>query len=144
MINRPLRPETIMTLTKVSTKIQRLAKIHFTYKETKIQNTQDMPQNEINCFQIVKLISADFGSVWWFYNVLQFCSKNSKKEGPQFLIAQSGKHSLRFIDTIILGISCWVTVCLNMFSKIRWKNWWKLIWVMFIHKYTKIELKCIM
>ena len=35
--------------------------IHFTHIQTKIhKNTQDMPQNEINCIQIIKLISADF------------------------------------------------------------------------------------
>ena len=33
-----------------------------TYKNTQ-EHTHDMPQNEINCIQIVKLISADFGSV---------------------------------------------------------------------------------
>ena len=67
-------------LTKVSTNIQRLAKIHFTHIQTKIhKNTQDMPQNEINCIQIVKLTSADFRSVWWFYNVLQFCPENSRR-----------------------------------------------------------------
>ena len=37
------------------------------------------------------------------------------------------KHCLCFIDTVILGISYWVIVCLDMFSKIRWTNWWKLI-----------------
>ena len=39
-----------------------------------------MPQNEINCIQIIKLISADFGRVWWFCIVLQFCPENSKKK----------------------------------------------------------------
>ena len=56
---------TLLGLTKVSTKIiQWLAKIHFTYKQSKIhKNTQDMPQNEISCIQIVKLISADWHRV---------------------------------------------------------------------------------
>ena len=83
------RPESIMTLTKVSTNLQTLAK-NTLYKQTKIhKNTQGMPQKETSCFHIAKLISAGFRNVWWFCNVLQFCPKNSKKEGPQFLIAQS-------------------------------------------------------
>ena len=65
--------------------VQRLAKIHFTHLQTNIhKNTQDMPQNEINCIQIIKLISADFGSVWWFCIVLQFCPENSKKKVHNF------------------------------------------------------------
>ena len=59
-----------MPLTEVSTKIHlQTDKIH--------KNIQDMPPKEINCIQIVKLISADFESFWWFCNVLQFCPKNS-------------------------------------------------------------------
>ena len=78
-----------------------------------------MPQNEINyCIQIVKLISADFGSVWCFCNALQFCPKKFQKEGPQFLIAQSENVFVCFIiDTVILGISCRVVVCLNIFCR---------------------------
>ena len=56
-----------MPLTKVSTNIQKFAQKkkekNTLYKQTKIhKNTQDMPhaQNNINCIQIVKLISADF------------------------------------------------------------------------------------
>ena len=63
-------------LTKVSTNIQRLAKIHFTHIQTKIhKNTQDMPQNEINCIQIIKLISADFGNhkIWKNYFTCWVC-----------------------------------------------------------------------
>ena len=60
--------------------IQKLAK-NTLYKTDKAhKNTQDMLQNEVNCIQIVKLISADFWSVWLFCNVLQFCPKNSKNK----------------------------------------------------------------
>ena len=78
-----------MPLTKISTKIQRLAKIHFTYKHTKMhENTQDMTQNEINCIQIVKLISADFGQCLVILQcVLTVLSKEFQKEGLEFLIA---------------------------------------------------------
>ena len=108
-----------MPLTKVATNIQWLAKIHFTYKQTKIdKNTQDMPQTEINCIQIVKLTSVDFGSVWWsamFYSFIQRIPKRKSTISNCTI----RKHFLRFIDIIILGISCWVTMCLNMFSKTR-------------------------
>ena len=50
MILRLRRPETIMPSTNVATSIQRLAKIHCTYKQTKVHSSiQDMPQSEINC-----------------------------------------------------------------------------------------------
>ena len=55
----------ILPLTKVSTNLHK--------------NTQDMLQNEVSCIHILKLISADFWSVWLFCNVLKFCLKNSKK-----------------------------------------------------------------
>ena len=42
---------------------------------------------------------------------------------------------------LILSISCWVILCLNMFEKIGGSS---MIWVMSIHKYTKIEPKCIL
>ena len=53
-----------------------------------------MPQNEINCIQILRLISAArFRKrlvVWQCSTVL---SNEFQKEGPQFLIAQSENMS---------------------------------------------------
>ena len=54
-----------------------------------------MPQNEISCIQIVKLISAAvisevFGGFAMFYSFVQ----EFQKEGPQFLITQSQHISL--------------------------------------------------
>ena len=64
-----------------------------------------MPQNEINCIQIVKLISTDFRSVWW--KVVLHCfigmSKEFQIEGPQFLIAQSEN-----IFFVLLTLKLWV------------------------------------
>ena len=51
----------------------------YTHTDKIHKNTQDMPQNEINCI-LIKLISTDCGSVWWFCTVLQFCPENSKKK----------------------------------------------------------------
>ena len=59
--------ETIMPRTKVATNIQGISKYtYISYKRTQVHvhnNTQDIPQNEIICIQIFKLISANFGSV---------------------------------------------------------------------------------
>ena len=64
MIKRPKKPEEIILLTKVSTKYKDLHTFTQYTRQTDTNTyTQDMPQNEINCIQIVKLISADFGSV---------------------------------------------------------------------------------
>ena len=82
MIKRPERPETIMPLTKVSTNKHTLTKLKTLYKTD--TSTQDMPQNEINCVQTVKLISVHFESVWLFCNVLQFCPVNSRKKVHNF------------------------------------------------------------
>ena len=82
MIKRPERPDTIMPLTKVSTNKQTLTKLKTLYKTD--TSTQDMPQNEINCIQTVKLISVHFESVWLFCNVLQFCPVNSRKKAHNF------------------------------------------------------------
>ena len=48
-----------------------------------------MPQNEINCIQIIKLISADFGLCLLVLHCFTVLSREFQKEGPQFLIAQS-------------------------------------------------------
>ena len=89
-------------------------------------NTQDMPQKEINCIQTVKLISAHFGSVWWFCNVLEFCPKNSKKEVHVISDVMSKTRKSPKIAKIMvfhyffkqklhfLAMMC-VKVCLHMF-----------------------------
>ena len=58
---------------------------HTLYKQTDT-NTQEHTRHgpEINCIQTVQVISADFGSVWWFCNVLQVCPKNSKRKVHNF------------------------------------------------------------
>ena len=78
MIKWPNGPETITPLTK---SFNRYASDTYIQTDT---STQDMPEEGINCIQTLKLISAHFGSVQSFCNVLEFCPVNSKKKVHNF------------------------------------------------------------
>ena len=81
---------------------------------------QPMQFNKIIRNQLYTDSKTDFSSSRKCLMVLQcfrVLSKEFQEEGPQNCTIR--KHFLCYIDTIILGISCWVIVCLNMFSKIR-------------------------
>ena len=111
--------------------------------QTNNNNTQDMPpKTKSFVFRYPNWflsISKMFNGFALFYSFVQRILKSRSI----ISYCTVRKHFLCFINTLILGISCWViivSVCLNMFSKICWKDW-----VMFIHKYryTEIELKSI-
>ena len=91
-------PESIVPLAKVSTNIHTKTCKKYTLqkskKYTRIHRTS--PKMKPICIQIVKLISADFGSVWWFCNDLQ---QRITKRRPTVSNCTTRKHFLCFIDT---------------------------------------------
>ena len=62
-----------------------------------------MPQNEIICIQIVKLLSADMHVYFAIFTVL---SREFQKEGSQLLIAQSENISILLI--MLAGYFIWI------------------------------------
>ena len=68
---------------------------------------------EFNCIQILKLISADFGCLVVLQFFIVFIQRILRRWSP-ISNCTIRKHFLGFIATVILGISCWIMLCLNM------------------------------
>ena len=119
IISYPKMPEAMIPLTKVLIKCTKDVQ---TIPSITDKTTQDMPQIKIICIHIVKLISVDFESVFMVFAIFWCFVQRIPNRISTISNCTIRKHFLCFIDTVILGISNWEIVYLNMFSKIHWKN----------------------
>ena len=67
-----------MPLTRVSIKYKETCK-NTLYIQTD-KNTQEHTRHALKWNQLYSDSKTDFGSVWWFCNLLQFYPRNSKKK----------------------------------------------------------------